>query len=252
MPYNTLSAALVPVEHWQEIDAWSLYHTFEQITDGRRPRGKRYSLALVLSLLILGKLAGMTTLTAIAEGVRLRADWLRQVLPDTRQQFPCPATYSNVLRAVDADQVTQVLAGWLARPPAARRCGEEPSRRLRQPEAREQHVQVALDGKTLRGTLAHTAPDQGSQHVVVLYETQTGIFLAQQAVLDKGNEITLEATLLTPTQIAGRIVTADAMHTQRTCCSDIHHFGGYYVLRALANQPTLEEDLRLFWSRTAT
>lgn len=45
MPYNTLSAALVPVELWQEIGAWSLYHAFEQITDGRSPRGKRYSLA---------------------------------------------------------------------------------------------------------------------------------------------------------------------------------------------------------------
>ena len=216
----------MPVEPWQEIDAWSLYHAFEQITDGRRPRRKRYSLALVLSLLILGKLAGMTTLTAIGEWVRWRADWLRQALPGTRQQFPCPATYSNVLRAVDADQVTQILASWLTRLEAARRCGEKPSRLLSQPEERGQHVQVALDGKTLRGTLAHTAPDQGSQHMVALYETQTGIVLAQQAVPDKGNEMTLEATLLTPTQVAGRIVTADAMHTQRACCADIHHFGG--------------------------
>jgi len=67
-------------------------HVFEQLTEGRHPRGKRYSLALVLSLLLVGKLAGMTTLTAIAEWVRWRADWLRQVLPGTRAQFPCPAT----------------------------------------------------------------------------------------------------------------------------------------------------------------
>src|SRR5215469_968192 len=66
MHYSTLSAALVPVERWQEMDTLSLYYAFEQITDGRCPRGKRYSLALVLSLLILGKLTGMTTLTAKA------------------------------------------------------------------------------------------------------------------------------------------------------------------------------------------
>ena len=60
---------------------------------------------------------------------------------------------------------------------------------------------MALDGKTLRGTLAHAAPDQPSQHLVALYETQTGVVLAQQAVPDKGNEISLEATLLTPTQV---------------------------------------------------
>ena len=41
------------------------------------------------------------------------------------------------------------------------------------------------------------------------------------------------------------------MHTQRACCADIHRFGGDYVLLAKANQPTLEEDLRLFFSRAA-
>lgn len=247
MHYNTLSAALAPVEYGQEIDPLSLYHVFEQLTDERRPRGKRYNLALILSLLIIGKLAGMTTLTAIAEWVRWRADWLRQVLPGTRATFPCVATYSNVLQAVEAEQVVQVIAHLFTRLEAQRRCGEESSRLVGQPE-REQHRQVALDGKTLRGTLAHAAPDQRSQHLVALYETQTGVVLAQQAVPDKANEITLEAPLLTPTQVQGRIVTADAMHTQRTCCADIHRFGGYYVLLAKANQPTLEEDLRLFFS----
>jgi predicted transposase YbfD/YdcC len=52
------------------------------------------------------------------------------------------------------------------------------------------------------------------------------IVLAQQAVPDKGNEMTLEAALLTPTQIAGRIVTADALHTQSTSCAGMHHCGG--------------------------
>jgi hypothetical protein len=181
--------------------------------------------------------------------VHWRADWLRQVLPGARAQFPCVATSSNVLRAVDAEQVTQLLATLLTRLEAERRCDAEPVRLLAQPPAQERHLQVAFDGKTLRGTLAHAAPDQRSQHLVALYETPTGVVLAQQAVPDKANEITLEATLLTPTQVQGRMVTADAMHTQKTCCADIHRFGGYYVLVAKANQPTLEEDLRLFWSR---
>lgn len=103
-------------------------------------------------------------------------------------------------------------------------------------------------GKTLRGTLSHQAPDQRSQPLVALYETQTGVILAQQAVPDKGNEMTVEATLLTPTQVQGRIITADALHTQRTCCAAIHRLDSYYVLLAKGNQPTLEEDLRLFFS----
>jgi predicted transposase YbfD/YdcC len=190
----------------------------------------------------------MTSLAGIAEWVCWRADQLKLLLPCPRASLPCASTYGKVLRRVEAEEVTRLMAQWLTRLSATRRCGLEPSRLLSQGEAREQHTHVALDGKTLRGTLGHTSPDQPSQHVVALYETQTGIVLAQQAVPDKGNEITLEATLLTPTQVAGRIVTADAMHTQRTCCADITRFGGHYLLIAKANQPTLEEDLRLFFT----
>lgn len=231
----------------EEIAVLSLYRALEQVSDHRHKRGVRYPLALVLSLVILGKLAGMTSLAGIAEWVYWRADQLKQMLPGTRASLPCASTYGKVLRQVEAEEVTRLMAAWLTRLSATRRCGSEPSRLRSQAEAREQHTHVALDGKTLRGTLAHTAPDQPGQHVVALYETQTGIVLAQQAVPDKGNEITLEAALLTPTHIQGRIVTADAMHTQRACCATITRFGGDYVLIAKANQPTLEADLRLFF-----
>jgi hypothetical protein len=143
-----------------------------------------------------------------------------------------------VLRTVEVEELTRLVADWLTRLDAIRRCGAEPSRLLTQPEEYERHVQVILDGKTLRGTLGHTAPDQPSVHLVALYEAQTGIVLAQQAVPDKGNEITVEAALLTPAHVAGRIVTADALHTQKACCSQITRGGGDYVLLAKANQPT--------------
>lgn len=152
------------------------------------------------------------------------------------------------MRAGEAEQVIPVLASWLRRLEAARRCGAEPRRWLSQPAAQEPPLQMALDGKPLRGPLAHAAPDQGSQQVVALYEPQTGIALAQQAVPDTGNEIPLEAALLTPRQVAGRSVTADAMPPHRAWCAAIPRFGGYDVLLAKTQQPTLEEDGRLCFS----
>lgn len=248
MDSTTNSDPLQGLEYSEEIDALSLYRALEHISDQRHKRGVRYPLAVILSLVVLGKVAGMTSLAGIAEWARLRGDWLTAMLPLPRASLPCASTYSNVLRMVDAEEVTRVLADWLTHLSAIRRCGSEPSRLLAQPEAREQHVQVVLDGKTLRGTLGHATPDQQSCHLVALYEAQTGVVLAQQAVPDKGNEITVEATLLTPAHVHGRIVTADAMHTQRACCANLTRFGGHYVLLAKANQPTLEEDLRLFFS----
>src|SRR5437763_17175106 len=88
-----------------EIEVMSVYRALEQVQDGRHKRGVRYSVALILTLILLAKLAGMTTPAAIAEWVRLRASWLRQVLPMTRPSFPCAATYGNVLQALDAEQL---------------------------------------------------------------------------------------------------------------------------------------------------
>jgi predicted transposase YbfD/YdcC len=248
MDSTTLGDPFQTREDPEEIDALSLSRALEQVSDHRQKRGVRYPLALILSLIVLGKLAGMTSLAGVAEWVSLRADWLKAVLPLTRASLPCASTYGNVLRTVEAQEITHQLSDWLIRLDATRRCGTEPSRLLIQPAAREQHVHVILDGKTLRGTLGHVAPDQQSVQLVALYEAQTGVVLAQQAVPDKSNEIVLEGTLRTPAHVHGRIVTADAMHTQRACCAQITCSGGDSILFAQANQPSLAEDLQLFFS----
>jgi hypothetical protein len=115
----------------------------------------------------------MTTLAGIAEWVRLRAEWLNQVLPNSRASFPCAATYSNVSQALDAQHVTQMLNDLLTRVGAMQRDGEHPNHLSRHSAEQQRHV--ALDGKTLRGTLGHAAVDQKQMHQLTLYDTQTGV-----------------------------------------------------------------------------
>jgi len=83
---------------------FSIYAAMGQQTDKRRKQGRRYPLALILTYILLAKAAGETTLQAIAEWIRLRGSWLQEVLPGVRGAFPCPATYSNVLRAIDSNE----------------------------------------------------------------------------------------------------------------------------------------------------
>ena len=247
MNYNTLQEALEQVKLGEEVDALTVYRAMEQVQDGRHKRGVRYKVALIFTLILLGKLAGMTTPLAIAEWVRLRGDWLRTVLPMTRQTFPCAATYSNVLQAVDAAQVNAVLTQALTRVRATKRCGDEPSRLAGQAE-REEHVHVALDGKTLRGTLGHEQPDQKPMHQLGLYETRTGLLLKEQVTGEKQNELSIVSEFLTPLWVKGRILSADALHTQHLFCTCVTRWKGDYVLIAKGNQPTLRDDVRLFFS----
>jgi hypothetical protein len=63
----------------------------------------------------------------------------------------------------------------------------------------KQHV--AVDGKTLRGTLGHESASQPSVHVLSVYEVRTGLVLAQRSVAEKENEITAVNELLTPVYV---------------------------------------------------
>ena len=136
----TLGNHLQGLEPIEEVQVLSLYRAFEQMSDHRQKRGVRYPLAIILSLLVLGKLAGITSLAGIAEWVRLWADWPKAGLPLTRASLPCASTYGNVLRTIEAEEMTQMLAEWWTRLSATRRCGAEPSRLLTQLEARAEHV----------------------------------------------------------------------------------------------------------------
>ena len=109
-------------------------------------------------------------------------------------------------------------------------------------------MHVALDGKTLRGTLGHEAADQRKMHQVALYETQTGLVLKEQVVGDKENELSIVSQFLTPVWVKGRVISADALHTQHTFCAEVTHGGGFFLLIAKGNQPTLRDDLHLFFS----
>ena len=247
MDYNTFQQTMEQITLLEEREALSVYRALQQVTDGRHKRGVRYSVALILTLILLAKLTGMTTPLAIAEWVRLRADWLRMVLPITRPTFPCAATYSNVLRAVDAEQVNALLTATLTRVRATERCGDEPSRLLGQAEAQE-HVHVALDGKTLRGTLGHEQPDQRKMHQLALDETKTGLLLKEQITGEKQNELSIVSEFLTPLWVSGRILSADALHTQQAVCTCVRRWNGHYVLIAKDNQACLRQDLELFFS----
>jgi len=246
MNYSTLNEAMEQVKLPEEMDALSVYRALEQVQDGRHKRGVRYSVALIFTLILLGKVAGMTTPLAIAEWVRLRATWLSEVLPITRKSFPCAATYSNVLRAVDAEQVNQVLTQALTRVRATQRCGDEPSRLAGQGPG-EQHA--ALDGKTLRGTLGHEALDQRKMPQLALYDTQAGLILKEQVTGEKQNELSIVSEFLTPVLVKGRIIAADALHTQHAFCFTVTRWDGDYLLIAKDNQATLADDLRLFFTQ---
>jgi len=130
-----------------------------------------------------------------------------------------------VAQRVDADALDAAISSWLAA-----RAG--PTQRLRV---------IAVDGKTARG--ARLGKDRAT-HLLAAFDTATGVVLGQAVVDGKTNEINVFGPLLDRVDIAGAIITADALHTQRAHVAYLTGRGAHYLLTVKGNQPTLLAQLK--------
>jgi predicted transposase YbfD/YdcC len=151
-----------------------------------------------------------------------------------------------VLAGCDGDELARVIAQVLIKARAGERGGTEPSR-LQADKREDELSPVAMDGKTLRGTCKQEKPEHPWVHLLSLSECQSGIVLGQRLVEKKENEMVAAPTLLHPALVKGRILSADAMHTQKKWCAQIHHLGGYSLLIAKDNQSQMRQDLLNFF-----
>jgi predicted transposase YbfD/YdcC len=103
---------------------------------------------------------------------------------------------------------------------------------------------VAVDGKSLRGSRKMGAADA---HLLSAFSQRVGLVLGQVAVGDKTNEVTamleLLAGLVLQGTLEGKVITGDALLTQRQIVSTIVEYGGDYLLVVKQNQPLLRADI---------
>jgi len=210
-----------------------LIDVFAALPDFRQPRGKRHPLTAIFALACCAMLCGYRSYSAIAEWGRNYGVRIAQALGFTHAP-PCAATLHTIFRHVNRDEFEAHLGAW-----ADSVVGSLP----RAPEMPE--VAIALDGKTLRGSKKQGAP---GTHLLSALAHRVGVTLAQCAVDDKTNEITAVEALLCQLVLEGRIVTMDALLTQRHVAQTIMDKGGDYVMIVKDNQPQLRADIELVFT----
>ena len=138
---------------------------------------------------------------------------------------------------MDGNQLDEILSAFFERWEAQSRCGDEPSR-LQAPEGKADHRHLAIDGKALRASSTYSHP----VHQLSCYEVSTGRVVWHCHVQEKHNEISELKPVLTTATVTGRILSLDALHTQREFCAQVTRLEGDYLLIAKDNPPTLKED----------
>jgi predicted transposase YbfD/YdcC len=214
----------------------ALLDRFQTLTDGRKPRGVRYPLEVLLLVAVLARLSGASQLEPMAHWARLRAQGLASMLGLKRATMPHQVTWSRVFAsAVAVDELEQLLGAFFAEQQATAEVPERGS------------IVLAVDGKTLRGTIP--VGQSRGVHLVAAYLPAVGVVLAQVAVEQKDNEIVAVPKLLETLDLTGVVVVGDAMQAQRALSIQIGEAGGDYVWLVKQNQPRLLADLELLFAR---
>ncbi|WP_374216005.1 ISAs1 family transposase [Frankia sp. AiPs1] len=142
---------------------------FGRVPDPRKSRGRRHSLAVVLTLATCAVLAGARSFTAIGEWAADAGLAVADLLGIVR--VPEESTFRRVFAALDADALDSVLGAWAAA--------------VTSPQAGTRR-RVAVDGKTVRGSRAGDSP---GRPLLAALDHHTGVVLGQVAVDATTNEI---------------------------------------------------------------
>jgi predicted transposase YbfD/YdcC len=235
---DAVEALDLPAKPLGVVESITLLQALSAVPDPRKARGRRHSLQSILFLAVGAVLAGARSYAAIAQWSQ-RAAGPVMVCPAS----PHATTFGRVLAAVDAAELQQTLTGWVLDRCQARRRSALADVRPR----RDGRVVVAFDGKTLRGARDGTG---GQAKMVGVFDHAFGLVLTQ-AEVTAGDELAAFVPALdTLPDLRNVLITADALHCQRTHADYLHGRGAHYLFTVKGNQPTLRTALaRLPWAQ---
>jgi predicted transposase YbfD/YdcC len=223
MQYSTARVDREMSANGIEFDQGSVYERLCKLTDLRGINGKRYRLETVLMIVIMAKLCGEDTPMAIAEWAKNRQEELVKLLCLNRSSMPSHHTYRRILAHKVYVQEVERLVG------EYNQGGE--------------HGQVyAMDGKAVRGM--RKKDEEGNEYLLSVYDVEQAKVMSQVAVGRKENEITKAPKVLQLVEISQKVVTGDALHTQRGLAAQIVEAQGAYVLPVKENQPQLYKHIQ--------
>lgn len=203
----------------------SLIEQLQQLPDPRVQGRCEHELVDVLVIALCCLLCGGEGFNDMEDFGKAKRRWFKTFLR-LRGGIPTHDTFNRVLAALKPEAFLEVFMAW--------------TQGLRTTVAEEI---VALDGKALRRAL-----DRGESPRVIVsaWAASNSLVLGQLEVPDKTNEITAVPRLLRALELAGCIVTLDAMGCQKEIAREIREADADYVLALKGNQGQTYEEIKSY------
>ena len=214
------------------------------VADPRDPRGIRYRIGTVLTVMVFAVLAGARNFREIGD----RAADLPQELLALAEcpihaltgQYIAPSepTMRRLAHDIDADAADARVCAWIhaeaTAAAIARSTGDTDG------GAVGKLVAVAMDGKVIRNTIAPGGREGSEIKLFSALLHEEAIVIAQRRIPADTNEITQVKDLLAGTDLTNVVVTGDAAHAQDATAAHLTvERGGHYVLTVKGNRAAL-------------
>ncbi len=215
------------------VNVESIGSYFESLSDPRHTRNRKHTLVDIVVIAVCGMICNCDGPTAIHRWAVNRAEWLRETLA-LPNGIPSRDCIRRLLIALKPQAFQRCFQDWIANA-------------ITTDDAKADRL-VAIDGKTCRGS--HDAgKGLGALHIVSAWASEEGIALGQIATKEKSNEITAIPQLLEQIDLAGTIITIDAMGCQKDICEQIVDSGGDFVIATKDNQLTLKTAIASYFNQ---
>lgn len=210
----------------------SLLEHFAVIDDPREQWRVAHPLPEILLLVVCASVASCDDFDDIAAWGESHLDFLRRFLP-YHHGVPGARWLNILLNRIDPDLFSNCFMAW--------------ARQLR-PDAPDL---IAIDGKTSRRSHDRAA-GKAALHLLSAFATREKLVLGQEAVAETSNEITAIPELLdrlaASGQLAGALVTIDAIACNPDIARAITDHKGDYLLAVKTNQPSLHAEIERFFT----
>jgi predicted transposase YbfD/YdcC len=197
---------------------------FKDLEDKRVERTKRHKLIDIVTIAICAVICGADSWVLMETYGKKKEKWLKQFL-ELPNGIPSHDTFARVFARIDPQQLQNSFLSWI-----------KSINKITDGEV------IAIDGKTLRHSY-DKGKDKGAIHMVSAWATTNSLVLGQCKVDEKSNEITAIPELIKVLEIAGCIVTIDAMGCQKQIVKSIVDKSGEYVIALKKNQGNLYKNV---------
>lgn len=202
----------------------SLKTHFSDLSDPRAQHSIEHLLIDIVLLTICAVICGAESWVEIENYGIAKQEWLENFL-ELPHGIPSHDTIERLFARLRPEQMQQCFLNWV------QAVFEISDGRL-----------IAIDGKTLRGSYERDSK-RSVIHMVSAWASQNRIVLGQRKVNEKSNEITAIPELLRVLDLAGAVVSIDAMGCQTAIAQQIVEQQADYVLALKGNQGNLHEDV---------